>query len=275
MRRLADAERNADRRAAETVEEGNMRRIADAERNANRRAAETVEEGNMHRIANVQCNANRRAAETVDQVIVRRQANLQQNNMRIQAARDVHLNSARNRNNAPDLHYSGEMNSVCEHCGAIKFQNETFFKCCHGGKVALEPLSPYPEDLKNLMTGDSQDAKNFQANIRKYNSAFSFASLGANIRPPPGRGPPCFRVCGQICHRSGSYLINCIFLSLMLLTIIEWRDKKIQVVELMLCKQYNALWTHIVRLLQHIGIWLKLKPKKMPVLLLKIGHHLL
>ena len=27
------------------------------------------------------------------------------------------------------------------------------------------------------------------------------ASLTANIRAPPGRGPPCFRICGQIFHR--------------------------------------------------------------------------
>ena len=27
--------------------------------------------------------------------------------------------------------------------------------------------------------------------------------MGATLRPPPGRGPPCFRISGQIFHRSG------------------------------------------------------------------------
>ncbi|KAF2352927.1 hypothetical protein FHG87_016316 [Trinorchestia longiramus] len=34
-------------------------------------------------------------------------------------------------------------------------------------------------------------------NIRNYNSAFDFASFGANIRLPPGRGPYCFHLLGQ------------------------------------------------------------------------------
>ena len=28
--------------------------------------------------------------------------------------------------------------------------------------------------------------------------------MGATLASPPGRGPPCFRICGQIFHRSGS-----------------------------------------------------------------------
>ncbi|XP_057299455.1 uncharacterized protein LOC130630074 [Hydractinia symbiolongicarpus] len=60
------------------------------------------------------------------------------------------------------------------------------------------------QNLGELLTNtDTVQAKNFQSNIRKYNSAVAFASFGANLRPPPGRGPPCFRICGQIWHRVG------------------------------------------------------------------------
>ena len=104
----------------------------------------------------------------------------------------------------PAVHYIGEMNSLCPHCGALKFPNENLFKCCHNGKVSLPALKPYPDELKNLLLGNSAEAKNFQKNIRKYNSAFAFASFGAKIAPPGGRGPPCFRICGQIYHRSGN-----------------------------------------------------------------------
>ena len=45
--------------------------------------------------------------------------------------------------------------------------------------------------------------RNFQNNISKYNNSFAVAFLGANIRPPPGQGPPCFRISGQLFHRSG------------------------------------------------------------------------
>ncbi|XP_057310674.1 uncharacterized protein LOC130648635 [Hydractinia symbiolongicarpus] len=96
------------------------------------------------------------------------------------------------------------MDKKCEYCQALKFENENCFKCCHTGKVALDNLSPYPQELGELLTNtDTVQAKNFQSNIRKYNGAVAFASFGANLRPPPGRGPPCFRICGQIWHRVG------------------------------------------------------------------------
>ena len=44
--------------------------------------------------------------------------------------------------------------------------------------------------------------KHFQDNVWQFNSAFLFASFGENINPPPGQGPPCFRLCGQVTHCS-------------------------------------------------------------------------
>ena len=102
-----------------------------------------------------------------------------------------------------DLHYLGMMVRKCDHCASISFTNE-LFKCCHNGKVKLDHLSHYPDEMIQLMVGDSTQPLNFQKNIRQYNSAFAFASMGATLATPPGHGPPCFRICGQIYHRSGT-----------------------------------------------------------------------
>ncbi|XP_053164882.1 uncharacterized protein LOC128350484 [Hemicordylus capensis] len=54
------------------------------------------------------------------------------------------------------------------------------------------------------MTGQHEHSKNFMENVRSINSALAFASMGANIVPPPGHGPYCFRIHGTICHRAGT-----------------------------------------------------------------------
>jgi hypothetical protein len=97
----------------------------------------------------------------------------------------------------------GGLTEVCQFCQALRFQNETL-NCCHNGKVSLQPLQPVPNELHNLFTQSNANAKNFFENIRSYNSAMAFASFGASLAPPPGYGPYCFRIHGQIYHRSGS-----------------------------------------------------------------------
>ena len=63
----------------------------------------------------------------------------------------------------------------------------------------------FPDPLKHLLSGDTSAVRtNFLDNIRQYNSAFAFASMGAQVVPPPGRGPYCFRIHGQVYHRTGS-----------------------------------------------------------------------
>ena len=97
----------------------------------------------------------------------------------------------------------GPMTRVCQHCRALRFDNESL-NCCHNGKVSLPLLSPYPDELRHLLTQKSVESTNFLENIRRYNSAFAMASMGASIVQPPGRGPYCFRIHGQIYHRSGT-----------------------------------------------------------------------
>ena len=79
--------------------------------------------------------------------------------------------------------------------------------CCHNGKVSLQPFGPYPDNLKRLVTARHDTmamASNFKKNVRQYNSACAFASMGAQLQSPPGHGPFCYRIHGQIYHRVGS-----------------------------------------------------------------------
>ena len=104
----------------------------------------------------------------------------------------------------PETHSLGPFDIICEDCQALKFNEENHFQCCHKGKVILLPLQYVPDEIKELYCSDSKQAKEFRKLIRQYNNCFSFVSMAANIRPPPNRGPPCFRICGQIHHRYGA-----------------------------------------------------------------------
>jgi hypothetical protein len=92
------------------------------------------------------------------------------------------------------------MNEICSECQSKNFKEEKpsdgkFNSCCHKGKVSLSQLQNYPELLKKLLTDKNYPFhKNFIENIRAYNSALGFASMGASISPPRGYGPYCFRI---------------------------------------------------------------------------------
>ncbi len=107
--------------------------------------------------------------------------------------------------------YLGKMDSVCRHCGAFHFKseivsgrNDEYKQCCHYGCVELPGFLPYPDEIKALLQGADMEGKNFRENIRNYNSAMAFASMGAQIAPPTSSGPYCFRIHGQVYHRIGS-----------------------------------------------------------------------
>lgn len=101
-----------------------------------------------------------------------------------------------------DIQYLGTMNVICEFCGSINFlceqpPDKKCSLCCHKGKVVLPDLKEYPERLKELLTSKSTESQNFKENIRAYNGALAFASMGARGVPAvTGRGPYVFRVHG-------------------------------------------------------------------------------
>ena len=82
-----------------------------------------------------------------------------------------------------------------------------FGMCCAHGKVKLTSLRIPPLPLYNLFTADTPQAKEFRTNIVQYNAALAFTSLGAKVDDSiVGRGPPVFRIHGELRHLSGSLL---------------------------------------------------------------------
>ena len=63
------------------------------------------------------------------------------------------------------------------HTGTINF-NAQFSTCCMRGIIQLPVISDPPELLKNLLSGDTNNSKHFQHNIRAFNSSLAFASFG-------------------------------------------------------------------------------------------------
>ncbi|XP_053147640.1 uncharacterized protein LOC128343121 [Hemicordylus capensis] len=102
-------------------------------------------------------------------------------------------------------HNCGTLTESCHYCGALYWLNELncarkYTKCCHDGKT-LKELNEPPDLLKELILTQSTEAKNYREHIREYNAALALASMGAEINTPPGRGPYCFRIHGQIYHK--------------------------------------------------------------------------
>lgn len=60
------------------------------------------------------------------------------------------------------------------------------------------------------MEGDDQLSKHFQNNLRAYNMAFSFTSLGGKVERsvPQGKGPSMFQLQGENYHLMGSLRPN-------------------------------------------------------------------
>lgn len=104
---------------------------------------------------------------------------------------------------------------MCQFCGSRNFASERpidgkFTSCCRKGRVKLPKLMSesgieliYPDFLRTLLSDiDNPNCSNFRELIRSYNSAVSFASMGAKIMDVPGRGPYVFKVHGQTYHRT-------------------------------------------------------------------------
>ena len=105
-------------------------------------------------------------------------------------------------------HFCGEMNVICTKCQAKHFAGEKpsdglFNNCCHKGKVTPAIRREFPPYLMSLLSNPADPHySHFKDKIRNYNASLSFASMGAKIVQPNGRGPYTFRVHGQIYHRT-------------------------------------------------------------------------
>ena len=104
-------------------------------------------------------------------------------------------------------HDCGHFDVICQFCRSKNFLDERpkdgkFNSCCRKGKIMLQKVKDvhgveqnYPEFLRSLISNPAVASYNhFRGSIRAYNSAVSFASMGAKIVEMPGRGPYVFKV---------------------------------------------------------------------------------
>ncbi|RKP15711.1 hypothetical protein ROZALSC1DRAFT_18472, partial [Rozella allomycis CSF55] len=97
----------------------------------------------------------------------------------------------------------GLMNNICNYCAAKKFSKESQGLCCKKGAINLPQVNRLPDDLYNLY----ENNPHFKDQVRKYNSAFAFTSLGVNVDTQlanNNHGIYTFRIQGQLYHQIGS-----------------------------------------------------------------------
>ena len=123
--------------------------------------------------------------------------------------RNVFVNIDDYRDDMFEIHNAGEMDQECPYCHAWNFDGERvgldkhFNLCCQNGKASdILPLPQTPAVLDNYLVGQDLVSRTFRDHIRAYNAALSFVSFGAQIKPPPGHGPPVFRLHGAVYHAS-------------------------------------------------------------------------
>nr|KAJ0216259.1 hypothetical protein LSAT_V11C300134400 [Lactuca sativa] len=111
-----------------------------------------------------------------------------------------------------------DQNVVCQTCHAKLWKNESirgkerrntdYSLCCSYGKVQLPYLKNAPPNYEGMFRGTDSKNKYIMKNIRRYNSMFSFTSMGGKIDSSINRGnaPYIFRFGGQNYHNIGSLL---------------------------------------------------------------------
>ncbi|KZP09647.1 hypothetical protein FIBSPDRAFT_900326 [Athelia psychrophila] len=87
-------------------------------------------------------------------------------------------------------HDLGRMDVPCRHCGALHWigkrvgkssvTSPDFGLCCDHGQVVLDALEDPPHTLWQLFLGATPQSCEFLDNIRQYNTAFAFTSLGVS-----------------------------------------------------------------------------------------------
>ena len=81
--------------------------------------------------------------------------------------------------------------------------------CCGNGDIQLPAIAPPPEQLYYFFAGSTPKAQHFCENIRQYNVALAFTSLGVKVDDTVnagGGGPPTFCIHGELHHQLGSLL---------------------------------------------------------------------
>ncbi|XP_035845744.1 uncharacterized protein LOC118492079 [Helianthus annuus] len=111
----------------------------------------------------------------------------------------------------------GDPDVICQICYAKLWSSEggkgriTMDKLCYGlccgyGKVELPVLKDANSEYQQLFHNCDTKSKFFLKNIRRYNSMFSFTSMGGKVDSKINKGiaPFIYRISGQNCHSLGS-----------------------------------------------------------------------
>ncbi|XP_076937348.1 uncharacterized protein LOC143604896, partial [Bidens hawaiensis] len=113
----------------------------------------------------------------------------------------------------------GNQSVMCPSCNALLWkaevnrpsssnEEEAFSPCCYNGKVELPDVRQPDDTYLQLFRGDSAISKYFLKNIRRFNSMFSFTSMGGKIDHSINKrnAPYTFRLSGENYHCLGSLL---------------------------------------------------------------------
>jgi len=112
------------------------------------------------------------------------------------------------------------MNVKCQHCHALHFYCEKLSKstkavpkfrkfACLEGQISCHHFQPgLHAALRDLLCGKSPLSKEFKANIRQYNSAFAFTSVGVDVDEAVhmDKGQYSFHIQGDLHHNAGGIL---------------------------------------------------------------------
>ncbi|XP_022003222.2 uncharacterized protein LOC110900650 [Helianthus annuus] len=92
--------------------------------------------------------------------------------------------------------------------GRITLQKQTYSLCCGYGKVDLPEYKDSEPSYQMLFRCLDHESKFFLKNIRRYNSMFSFTSMGGKLdtKINKGNAPFVYRISGQNAHSMGSLL---------------------------------------------------------------------
>ncbi|OBZ81151.1 hypothetical protein A0J61_10801, partial [Choanephora cucurbitarum] len=115
-------------------------------------------------------------------------------------------------------HYLGKMKVECTHCKALLWIDErnsvsklspTFQLCCGKGQYVLQPFPATPTVIGDMLKGSNAESAEFKKNVRAYNNALSFTSLGVKLDASVQNrqnGAYAFRIHGSMYHRVGTSL---------------------------------------------------------------------
>ena len=221
-RRTADATRHWDSRVNETPQQQQTRRSADATRHQESRVNESPQQQQTRRTADATHHQESRANETPQEQQTRRTADANRQQQRrnsngplFEAALQCNIDRT-NHMEGVELYTLGPMDVVCQFCGAIGFKSEkrngqvSFGKlCCNGNKTHPGNLlkNPLHNNLVELFTATTPQARFFRTHIRKFNSQFAMASLiiehDATVSNRLG-GAAAFRIMGELHRKVGA-----------------------------------------------------------------------